>query len=465
MSTTITMRRASTASLVGSVLEWYDFFLYGTAAALVLGELFFPSDDPATATLLALLSFGGGFLTRPVGAVVFGHFGDRVGRKSMLVVTMLIMGVATFLIGLLPSYATWGVWAPIALVTLRLLQGVAIGGEWGGATLLTVENAPAGRRGFFGSLPQLGAPIGLLLSAGVFSLIERLPDAAMMAWGWRVPFLLSGVLLVAGLWVRARVGETEAFVQDRERSGEKRPPVPIVELLRTQWRQTLLAIGARLADAATFNVINVFAMAYAATTLGLDGSVMLTGFMISSALQIALIPVFGRLSDRVGRRPIYATGATICGLGVFGYFWALAQGSTPVVWAAIIVMHAFGTGMMFSIQSSFFSELFGTSVRYSGISIGYQASGLLAGAPTPAVAAALVAWAGGASWPVSIYLFLMCLVTMVCLMLAGETSRRSLTGSGDDPAEIAHVAEQVAMTPVVGTASASSGAHRGGVHG
>jgi MFS transporter, MHS family, shikimate and dehydroshikimate transport protein len=290
-------------------------------------------------------------------------------------------------------------------------------------------------------------------------------ESAFLDWGWRVPFLLSGLLLIGGLWVRARVGETAAFVQDHERSGEKPPAIPIVELLRTQWRQTLLAIGARLADAATFNVINVFAMAYAANTLGLDGSVMLTGFMISSALQIALIPVFGRLSDRVGRRPIYATGATICGLGVFGYFWALAQGSTPVVWAAIIIMHAIGTGMMFSIQSSFFSELFGTSVRYSGISIGYQASGLLAGAPTPAVAAALVAWAGGASWPVSTYLFLMCVITLVCLMLTGETSRRSLTGSGGGPVDTPYVAEPVAMTPVVDTASAAARTHQGGVRG
>ncbi len=434
MSATRHMRRASAASLVGSILEWYDFYLYGTAAALVLGTLYFPASDPSTETLLALLSFAGGFITRPLGAVVFGHFGDRVGRKSMLVITMVIMGLSTFAIGLLPAYETWGVWAPALLVVLRLLQGVAIGGEWGGATLLTVENAPSGKRGFFGSLPQLGAPIGLLLSAGAFALVSQLPQDALLSWGWRIPFLFSGLLLLAGMWVRVSVGETEAF--KTARATDDRPAaIPVIELLRTHWRQTLLALGARLADAATFNVINVFAISYAAHTLGLSGNVVLTGFMVSSAVQIVLIPVFGKLSDQIGRRPVYGAGAIICGIGVFGYFWALEQGSVPIVWTAIILMHAVGTGLMFSIQSAFFSELFGTSVRYSGISIGYQASGLIAGAPTPAIATGLAAWAGGASWPVSTYLLVLCVITLVCIVYVGETAKRELGAAPGGAAE------------------------------
>ncbi|GAB3577727.1 MFS transporter [Amycolatopsis endophytica] len=427
MSKATSMRRTTAASLMGSVLEWYDFYLYGTAAALVLGKLYFPNSDPSTATILALLTFASGFLTRPVGAVIFGHFGDRVGRKSMLVITMMIMGVATLGIGLVPTYETWGIWASVTLVTLRLVQGVAIGGEWGGATLLTVESSPADRRGFYGSVPQLGAPIGLLLSAGVFALASLLPDAQFESWGWRMPFLLSGLLLAAGLWVRLGITETEAFAAVTEK-GHK-TAMPIVTLLRHHWKETLLALGARLADAATFNVINVFAISYAASTLNLGGGVVLTGFTVSSAVQIVLIPWFGALSDRLGRRPVYVAGAALCGVGIFGYFWALSTASTVVIWVAIIVMHAVGTGLMVSIQSSFFAEMFGTNVRYSGISVGYQMAALVGGAPTPAIAAALVAWASGASWPVSIYLLIMCAITIACVFAAGETRRRDLVGS------------------------------------
>jgi len=424
MSKATSMRRASAASLMGSVLEWYDFYLYGTAAALVLGKLYFPHSDPSTATILALLTFASGFLTRPVGAVIFGHFGDRVGRKSMLVITMMIMGGATLGIGLVPTYESWGIWASVTLVALRLTQGVAIGGEWGGATLLTVENSPVGRRGFYGSVPQLGAPIGLLLSAGVYAIVSQLPDAQFLSWGWRVPFLLSGLLLVAGLWVRLGITETVAFTAVKEQG--RKAALPIVTLLRYHWKETLLALGARLADAATFNVINVFAISYASSTLHLSGSVVLTGFTISSAVQILLIPLFGSLSDRIGRRPVYIAGAALCGVGVFGYFWALSTASTVVIWVAIILMHAVGTGLMFAIQSSFFSEMFGTDVRYSGISVGYQMAALVGGAPTPAIAAALVAWASGASWPVSVYLLIMCAITVGCVLVVGETRKRDL---------------------------------------
>lgn len=440
---TSSMRKVVTASLLGSIMEWYDFFLFGTAAALVLNELFFPNFSPLAGTLAAFATFGVGFVMRPVGAVIFGHFGDRIGRKSVLVLTLLIMGIATTLIGLLPTYSAIGIWAPILLVVLRLFQGLGIGGEWGGAALMTVEHSPRDRRGFFGSLPQIGTPLGLLLSTGVFAIVSSLPEEQFLSWGWRVPFLVSIVLLAVGLYIRLSIVETPAFERMKDTETEAR--LPILELVRNNPKNMLLSFGARLTDAGTFNVINVFGIGYATEQLGLSQNVMLSGFVIASAIEVVLIPIFGALSDRIGRRPVYMAGVIFSGTFIYLYFLMLSTGSTILAYAAIILALAVGTGLMFSLMPSFFSELFGTNTRYTGISLAYQASSLVVAAPTPALATALVIWAGGSWWPVAVYLTVIASISAVCIYLASETFRddiveqqtqedqRTMQGRGGQP--------------------------------
>ncbi|RYC28995.1 MFS transporter [Lichenibacterium minor] len=413
------MQRAAMAGFVGSLMEWYDFFLFGTASALVFGKLFFPASSPEAGTLAAFATFAVGFISRPIGAVLFGHVGDRVGRKTALLATALIMGLGTLAIGLLPTYDSIGVWAPVLLVLLRLLQGLGIGGEWGGASLVALEHAPTGRRGFIGSLPQMGSPMGLLLSTLVFAVVSRMEPENFLAWGWRVPFLLSAVFLVAAVYIRLAIAETPAFLKAKA-SGEQ-AAIPIVALFRRHPKNIALATGARLADAVVFNVINVFGIAYAANTLHVERGTMLSGFVIASAVEVGILPLVGLLSDRVGRRPVYLAGVLLSGSFIFAYFPLLASGSMRLAWFAIVMALAVGTGLMFAIQSSFFSELFGTGVRYTGISIGYQLSALIGGAPTPLIASALVLWAGGAWWPVAVYVAAVCALSAVCVWLAAET--------------------------------------------
>lgn len=422
-------RRAALAGFMGSLLEWYDFYLFGTAAALVFGPLFFPNSSPAAGTLAAFATFAIGFIARPIGAVLFGHVGDRIGRKYALLATALLMGAGTFLIGLLPTYQNIGVWAPLLLVLLRLAQGLGIGGEWGGAALIALEHAPRGWRGLIGTFPQMGTPFGLLLSTGAFGFsVSMLSNETFMDWGWRIPFLLSIIFMIPALYIRSHVEESpvfrkaaDEFVQDR-----KRQAIPVVSLFRHHRRNLLLATGARLADAATFNVINVFGIAYASRQLGVSRELMLSGFVIAAAVEVVLLPLIGALSDRIGRKPVYLTGVAFSGLFIFAYFPLLQQGSAVAVWWAITLALAVGTSLMYSIQSSFFSELFSTSVRYTGISVAYQLSALVAGAPTPLIAAALVTWASGAWWPVAVYLLAVCVVSFVCVCLAAETSHAEL---------------------------------------
>lgn len=421
------VRRAALAGFLGSLMEWYDFYLFGTAAALVFGRLFFPSSSPATGTLAAFAAFAVGFISRPIGAVIFGHVGDRIGRKYALLATAALMGVGTFMIGVLPTYETIGVWAPILLVVLRLLQGLGIGGEWGGAALIALEHAPSGRRGLVGSFPQMGTPAGLLISTGAFALATLLPGDTFLAWGWRLPFLLSVVFLAPALYIRSRVEETPAFRAMKE--ADAPATVPVLDLFQHSRRNMLLATGARLADAATFNVINVFGIAYAAAQLGVSRGLMLTGFVIAAAVEIPAVPLIGMLSDRIGRRPVYLAGIAFSGLFIFAYF-PLLQHNTPIsVYLAIVLALAVGTSLMYAIQSSFFSELFGPSVRYTGISVAYQLSALVGGAPTPLIAAALVDWAGGAWWPVALYLLAVCGVSFVCVCMLAETSWGDLPGA------------------------------------
>ena len=300
------IRQVAIASLVGTALEWYDYFLYGTAAALIFNQLFFPEADPLVGTLLAFATFGVGFGTRPIGGLVFGHFGDKMGRKGMLVITLMIMGLATCAIGLMPTYETIGIWAPIMLVVLRLVQGFGVGGEWGGAVLMAVEHAPTGRRGYYGSWPQMGVPAGLVLSTLVFAAFEQLPEEQFLAWGWRIPFLLSIILVTVGLYVRLRLMESPAFREVEETHTEA--SMPILDVLRTYPKNVLLAMGARVGDNMLFYIFTVFVLTYVTEELGLPESLALIGVSIGAGLEFFAIPFFGALSDRIGRRPVYMGG-------------------------------------------------------------------------------------------------------------------------------------------------------------
>ncbi len=413
------IRQVSVASLVGTALEWYDYFLFGTAAALIFNGLFFPEQDPLTGTLLAFATFGVGFGARPIGGLVFGHYGDKIGRKTMLVITLIIMGVATCAIGLLPTYAQIGIWAPILLVVLRLVQGFGVGGEWGGAVLMAVEHAPAGKRGYYGSWPQMGVPAGLVLSTVVFTIFQAMPEEQFLAWGWRIPFLLSVVLVAVGLYVRLRLMESPAFQEVDDTDTEAQ--MPIVEVFRTYPRNILIAMGARVGDNMLFYIFSVFALTYVTEELGLPESTALIGVMIGATIEFFLIPFFGALSDRIGRRPVYMGGAIFCMLFAFPYFWLLNTEAPALIWLAISLSLFVGHAAMYAPQASFLSELFGTRVRYSGASIGYQLAPIVGGGIAPFIAVALLAWTGS-YWPIAVYMIGMAAITVVSVYLATETS-------------------------------------------
>jgi MFS transporter, MHS family, shikimate and dehydroshikimate transport protein len=407
------------ASAVGTTVEWYDFFIYGTAAALVFNRQFFPEIDPLMGTLAAFATFGVGFFARPVGGVIFGHYGDRIGRKSMLVLSLLIMGVATFLIGFLPGYDRIGIWAPVLLVLLRLLQGFGVGGEWGGAVLMAVEHSPPAQRGFFGSWPQIGVPAGLLLATAVFTLFSALPDEAFRAWGWRVPFLLSIVLVVVGLFIRLRIVESPAFLALQRHGGQAQ--MPIVEVVREQPRPVLIAMGLRVAENGAFYVFSVFVLTYITEQLELPRSVALTGVLIAAAVELFTIPAFAALSDRVGRRPVYLAGALLSLAFAFPFFWLMDTRSPILIVLAIVVSLAVGHAAMYGPQAAFFSELFSTRVRYSGASLGYQLASVFAGGLSPFIATALLAWQHGDPWAVATYMAVMAFVTVIAVLVSKET--------------------------------------------
>jgi MFS transporter, MHS family, shikimate and dehydroshikimate transport protein len=417
---TRSIKQVVLASFIGTTIEWYDFFLYGTAAALVFNELFFPDAEPLIGTLLALSTYAVGFVARPIGGVVFGHYGDRIGRKAMLVISLLIMGVATFAIGLLPTYASLGIVAPILLVTLRFAQGIGVGGEWGGAVLMAVEHSPRRKRGFFGSWPQMGVPAGLLLSTGVFALMRGVTDeSAFMSWGWRVPFLLSIVLVAVGLFIRLRLMETPAFQRVRESGTEA--PKPILDVIKLYPREVLTAMGMRVAENGTFYVLTVFVLAYGEDTLGLGESTMLIGVVIAAAIGLLTIPLWGALSDRVGRRKLYLAGALVSLLWAFPFFGLVDTKSPVLIWLAIAIGVNLGHDLMYGPQAAYFSELFGTRVRYSGASLGYQLASVFAGGFAPLVATALLAAGDEKPWLVALYMAGMALITVVATLYADET--------------------------------------------
>ena len=417
------VRRVVLASFIGTTIEWYDFFLYGTAAALVFNKLFFPNVEPLAGTMAAFATYAVGFFARPFGGIIFGHFGDKLGRKSMLVTTLMLMGVATFLIGVLPTYEQAGVFAPVLLVTLRFVQGLGVGGEWGGAVLMAVEHGAAGKRGLYASWVQAGVPVGLLLATGVFNLFSSLPEAQFLAWGWRVPFLLGILLTAVGLFIRLAIVESPVFTQMKAAKAEAR--LPILEVVRSYPRNVLLAMGARFAENACFYIFTVFVLTYATQQLGLAKSDVLNGVLLASAVQFFLIPVFGALSDRVGRRPVYLAGAVFIALFAFPFFWLVDTKTTTGVSAAIVI-GLIGHAAMYGPQAAFFSELFGTRVRYSGASLGYQLASPFAGGLAPLIAAGLLKWSGGRPWPIAVYLIGMAAITIVSVWLAAETHRRDL---------------------------------------
>ncbi len=441
----VSITHVAVASFVGTAIEWYDFFLYGTAAALVFNKLFFPKFDPLVGTLLAFATFAVGFIARPVGGIVFGHYGDRIGRKAMLSLTLLIMGLATFAIGLLPTYAAIGVGAPILLVSLRLLQGFGLGGEWGGAVLMAVEHAPAHRRGFYGSWPQTGAPAGLLLSTGVFSIVSRLPEDAFLSWGWRVPFLLSVLLVGVGAFIRVRLAESPAFAKVKSEKAEVK--LPIIEVLTKYRRSVLLSMGARLAENAFFYIYTTFVLAYATETVKVSKQTVLTGVLLAATLHLFAIPFFGHLSDRLGRRPVYMFGAAFSALFVCPFFMLVGTGRPELIWLAIVVGVSIGHAAMYGPQASFFSELFGARVRYSGASLGYQLASVLAGGLSPLIATGLLRWANGGWYGIAAYMIALAGLTLLAVYLATETGAGQL--AGDAAVETRTNEEEAAADPSV----------------
>ncbi len=431
------IRKVVVASFIGTTIEWYDFFIYTTAAALVFPQLFFPSFEPLAGTLASFATYAVGFLARPLGGVIFGHYGDKIGRKAMLVTTLLIMGIATFVVGLLPTYETIGIWAPILLVVLRLLQGLGLGGEWGGAVLMAVEHSPDDKRGLNGSWPQMGVPAGLVLGTGAFAAVSAISGEAFVTWGWRVPFLLSILLIALGLYIRLAIYESPAFSRVRESGTEAR--MPIVDVFRTYPKNVLLAVGSRIGIDVVFYIFAVYVLTYVSTNLGLPRNLGLIAISIAALIEIFTIPAFASLSDKVGRRPVLMAGAAFLGLWIFPFFWLLDTRSASLIILAVIVGLSLGHAAVYGTQASFYAELFGTRVRYSGASLGYQLAGIFGGALAPIVATALYAATGGPGL-IGVYVAVLCLLSIVCVYLADETFRRDIYE--DEPQERQLIAEQ-----------------------
>ncbi|HEX4977121.1 MAG TPA: MFS transporter [Nocardioides sp.] len=418
------------ASLIGTAVEWYDFFLYGSAAALVFGALFFPDADPVNATLLAFGTYAVGFIARPLGGIVFGHFGDRVGRKKMLVASLMLMGGATIAIGLLPTYASIGIAAPILLLACRLLQGFAVGGEWGGAVLMAAEHGRDDQRGFWSSWPQAGVALGNLMATGVLWVLAAVQsEDAFNEWGWRIPFLLSAVLVFIGLWVRLSIEESPVFKEAHAEIAEKKDTashMPLLEVIRTYPREVFIAMGMRMAENISYYIFTIVVITFVTTYDGQEKGPILQALLIGSVVHFIWIPVIGAVSDRVGRKPLYLAGAVGVAAWTFPFFSLVSEGGAANLTLAVVVglmLH----GLMYSPQAAFFSELFGTSVRYTGASVGYQLASIFAGALAPIIALKLLGSADESNTTaVGLYVCAASVLTVVAVLFAKETRNTSL---------------------------------------
>jgi MFS transporter, MHS family, shikimate and dehydroshikimate transport protein len=419
------LRRIVWSSVIGTAVEWYDFLIYGTATALVFNKIFFAAGNASLATIAAFGTYAVGFLARPLGAAIFGHYGDRVGRKAMLAITIIVMGVGTFLIGLLPTYQQIGVAAPVLLITLRFLQGIGLGGEWGGAVLMVVENCPTHRRGLLGSMVQVGNPIGNIAAIGMFALVASLPESEFMSWGWRIPFLISVLLVGVGLYIRLSMEETLAFQKVKAKNDVAQ--MPLVEIFRHHRRPFFIAVGLKISEIAYASIAGVFVMSYATANLGLSRSLVLNGAFASSLVALFAIPLFGWLSDHVGRKTMCYASCLFSALFAFPLFWLLQTRDPLTVVLTIVVAISFGQMVMFGIGAPWYSELFSARLRYSGASLGFQVGAALSGGLTPLIAASLMAWSGGATWPVSVMLIICAAITATAASFAPEMANKELT--------------------------------------
>jgi metabolite-proton symporter len=415
-------RQVALVSLVGTTIEWYDFQIYGLAAALVFSKLFFPSFDPVVGTLLSFATFGVGFLARPLGSIVFGHLGDRLGRRRVLMVSLMLMGGATVLVGVLPTYGTVGIAAPILLVVLRLIQGFGLGGEWGGAAVYAVESAPEDRRGRYGGWPQMGSPLGLLVATGVFSLVGLLSDDALLSWGWRIPFLASSVLVIVGIYMRRNLADTPAFARARAEGAIARQPV--LEVVRRHPRELLLTFGLFSATSGSFYIFATFIPAYGTTTLHISHQVLTNGLLIFAVVELFAVMFATGWTDRFGRRPLFI-GCAVATIVVAYPLFLLVDTRSAVAVLLVMAVGGISVGVMYGIPGSMAPELFPPEVRYSGAGLGYQVSAAIVGGLTPVVTTAVAA-AAHSTWPVALILGLMAVAGLVAALYCRETAGQAL---------------------------------------
>ena len=434
------LRRVVISSILGAVIEWYDFFLYGVVAGLFFNQLFFPDFDPRIGTMLAFATFAVGFVARPLGGVIFGHFGDKIGRKKVLILTLEIMGIATVAIGLIPSYATIGIWAPVLLILCRLAQGIGLGGEWGGAVLMSFESAPAHKRAFYASLPQIGMSVGLLLASGVIGLASMLlTDEAVLNWGWRMAFILSAILLIVGSYMRKTVQETKDFSEAKAKLPEAK--YPLLDAFKRYPKMMLACMGARFIDGVSFNVFGVYSLTFLTQNHGIDRTHALWAVMISSVVMSVFIPVWGHVADRIGKAKVYGICALILGFASFPAFWIIENHADSFFLVCLAIGLPFGIlhSAVFGTMASLFSESFDPSVRYSGISFVYQFTAIFASGLTPLFATVLTGWADGEPWYLCAYFAIVGVLSASCTLWMRRMSRDSRKPSrsaGEEPVTV-----------------------------
>lgn len=415
-------RKIAFASFIGTAVDWYDFYLYGISAALIFNQLFFPKFSPVAGTMAAFGTYAVGFFARPVGGIIFGHFGDKISKTKMLFITLFLMGISTTLIGFLPVYKQIGIWAPITLLFLRILQGIAVGGEWGGGIVLAAEQSRDKERGFYSSWPNAGAPFGLVMASFFYLIFSSLPHEMFMSWGWRIPYLINIILVGLGLFIRLGVFDSPIFLEQKK----SRLQSPAIHVITMSTKSFLLAMGVRFIESGSYYLLTVFVISYGVSNLGLSRYTLLYFVVLASILETFTIPMFGRLSDTVGRRPVYLFGAIFMCVFAFPFFWLLNTKNYGLISIAIILPLVIGHAAMHGTQAAFIAEQFKANVRYSGAAIAYHLSSALAGGLAPLIATWLVSTTGQ-SWPVSIYMILLGIITIVSLVIAKETAQKDIS--------------------------------------